>query len=80
MVYVLSTVISVRIPKQLKEEMDKLKDMVNWSEEIRRFLERKVREYKKKLILKEVDTLLNSLPPASPGESARLVREDRDSR
>ena len=74
----MSVVISVRIPKKLKEEMDKL-DVV-WSEEIRKFLETRVNELKKKKKLEEVKEILSDLPESPKGVAATLVREDRDSR
>jgi len=52
-VWFLSVVISVRVPRRLKEEMDKLGGDVNWSEEIRRFLEERVRELRRKRVLEE---------------------------
>lgn len=39
-------VISFRIPSELKKEMKKID--INWSEEIRKFIEAKVREYKER--------------------------------
>ena len=37
-----STVLGIRIPKRLKEELERLK--INYSEEVRKYLERRVRE------------------------------------
>ncbi len=74
----MSVVISVRIPKKLKEEMDKL-DVV-WSEEIRRFLEMRVNELKKRKKLEEVKKIIQSLPESPKGAVTSLVRDDRDSR
>ncbi len=50
-VYILSTVLSIRIPRRLKEEMDKLKDKVNWKKEIIRFIEERINYYKRQLII-----------------------------
>ena len=75
----MSTVISVRIPRKLKEEMDKLSDMVNWSEEIRRFLESKVEELRRVKVLREVRRTLEQLPEVPRGTVTGYVREDRDS-
>ncbi len=75
-----SAIVSVRVPKKLKEEMDRLRDRVNWSEEIRRFLERRVRELQRKLVLEEARRIIETLPEAPQGTAARYVREDRDSR
>ncbi len=74
----MSVVISVRIPKKLKEEMDKL-DVV-WSEEIRKFLEMRVNELKKKKKLEEAKKIIQSIPESPKGVVTALVREDRDSR
>ncbi|MHA1169567.1 MAG: hypothetical protein ACTSP4_13390 [Candidatus Hodarchaeales archaeon] len=37
------TVISVRIPEEMKKEIDRL-SYINWSEEIRRYLNKRIRE------------------------------------
>jgi len=71
-------VLSIRIPKKLKEEMDKLKDVVDWSSEIRAFIEEKVRTYKRIKVLEEVDRILEQLPETPRGLADRLVREDRE--
>jgi len=39
-----STVLSVRISKDVKKRMDELRDVVDWNDEIRRFLEARVGE------------------------------------
>ena len=74
----MSVVISVRIPKRLKKEMDEL-DVV-WSEEIRKFLEKRVKELKKRKKLEEVKSVLEDVPEAPKGTTAKYLREDRDSR
>ena len=38
----MGTVISIRVPEELKREMDRLRDEVNWSEEIREFIKRRI--------------------------------------
>ncbi len=75
----MSTVISVRIPKKLKEKMDELKDMVNWSEEIRKFLEKRVEELHRRKVLEEIRKVLEKIPESPKGTAAKYVREDRDS-
>ena len=70
--------LSVRIPKKLKEEMDKLRDVVDWSPEIRAFIEEKVRTYKRIKVLEEVDRILEQLPETPRGLADRLVRKDRE--
>ena len=46
-------VISFRIPKELKKSIKELD--INWSEEVRRFIEDKVREYKREKALEEIE-------------------------
>ena len=70
-------VVSFRIPRELKKKM---KDVdINWSEEIRKFIEAKVREYRKKKTLEEIDMMLANLPKTEKGTARKYVREDRDS-
>lgn len=75
----MSVVISVRVPRRLREEMRRLGGDVNWSEEIRRFLEERVRELRRKRVLEEARRVIERLPEALRGTAAGYVREDRDS-
>ncbi|ASJ17401.1 hypothetical protein A3L04_10135 [Thermococcus chitonophagus] len=70
-------VVSFRIPKELKRSMKEVD--INWSEEIRKFIEAKVREYKRRKALEEIDAMLSNLPKAEKGTAKNYVREDRDS-
>ena len=76
----MSAVFSVKIKKELKEKMDKYKDRVNWAEEVRRFIEEKLRrleaESNFEFILKQLE-MVEWMVPA--GFSTSSVREDRDS-
>jgi hypothetical protein len=74
----LSTVLSIRIPRKLKEEMNKLKDVVDWKKEIISFIEQRIRYYKKYLVLKEIEKELEKHPLLPKGSRVRSVREDRD--
>ena len=78
-VALLSVVISVRIPRKLKEKMNSLRDVVNWSEEIRKFLEARVEELHRRKVLSEVRKVIEQLPEIPKGMASRYVREDRDS-
>ncbi len=75
----MSAVISFRIPKDLKKKMETLKDKVNWPEEIRKFIEEKIREVERKEALKKVEELLKNIPTQPKGLVSSIVREDRDS-
>lgn len=70
-------VISFRIPKELKKSMKEIG--INWSEEIRKFIEAKVREYRRKKALEEIDAMLSGLPRVKKGAARGYIRDDRDS-
>ena len=72
----LSVVIGVRIPRKLKEELEKLG--INYSEEIRRFLEQRVKEEKAKILIKKIEEFKRNLRPIEENLSAKFIREDRD--
>ena len=72
----MSVVFSVRIPKKLKKLMDECKD-VDWAEEVREFINRRVRELLMENYLrvaKEVRKQLEKVP--MPVDE--LIREDRE--
>jgi len=73
----MSVVFSIRIPRKLKEEMEKLKD-VDWRNEIIAFIEERVRMYKRMKALQEINRMLEELPETPRGLAERVVREDRD--
>ncbi|ANF23336.1 hypothetical protein [Thermococcus piezophilus] len=70
-------VVSVRVPDELKAKMKEVN--INWSEEIRKFIESKIREYNRKKALEEIRTLLKDVPGTEKGTAAKYVRDDRDS-
>ena len=70
-------VISFRIPKELKQRLKEVD--LNWSEEVRRFIEDRMREYKREKALREIDALLKDVPSPERGTASRYMREDRDS-
>jgi predicted DNA-binding protein len=72
------TVVSVRVPKELKERMDAFRGVINWSEEIRAFIERRVAELEQEKAIEELERLIEKLPPAPRGVALKYVREDRD--
>ncbi len=69
-----SSVITVRVPKELKEKMKRLK--VNWSEEIRNYLERRVQEYEFLEVLEEVRGRARRRKVAT--DSVTIIRRDRE--
>ncbi|PUA31783.1 MAG: hypothetical protein B7O98_08260 [Zestosphaera tikiterensis] len=73
-----STTISFRIPKKLKERMALLKDRVNWSEELRRFIEQRIKELEQLSVFEKIDRILEKLPEAPKGAVVSYLREIRD--
>jgi len=71
-------VITIRIPRELKEAMEKLD--INWSEEIRRFIARRVDEELRKRKLEEAIAMLKGTESVERGFAGKSVREDCDSR
>jgi hypothetical protein len=74
-----STVLSIRISKDVKRRMDELRDMVDWNDEIKRFLEARVDELYRRKIIEEVRRVVELLPEMPRGSVTKYVREDRDS-
>ena len=60
--------------------MNKYKDRVNWAEEIRKFIEDKIRMLEAEDNIKKVVEELLQMPIESPrGSSTASMREDRES-
>jgi predicted DNA-binding protein len=73
------SVVCIRIPRELKERMDRLRDVISWSEEIRKFIERKVEEIEQEHVLREFEEIIRTILKLPPEEAVKLVREDRNS-
>jgi hypothetical protein len=70
-------VVSVRIPRELKEDMSKLD--LDWADYVRRAIEKKVRAEKMRQASKVMDELREKTK-AAKFDSVRVIREARDSR
>ena len=71
----MSAVYSVRIPRELKEALEKL-DEVDWQRELRAFLERKVR---RKLVVKQLEEARKIRAGMKRRvNAAEMIREDRE--
>ncbi|ACP49553.1 type II toxin-antitoxin system VapB family antitoxin [Saccharolobus islandicus] len=68
-------VYSLRIDKELREEMEKYD--IKWNEEIEGFIRKRLEELKKEEILKRINEILSTMPETN-SSSAEMVREDRD--
>lgn len=74
-----SVVISIRIPRELKERLERLN--INISEVVRSLLENYVEDAEERLLREKLERLRSSLAGrVDPSVIARLVREDRDRR
>jgi predicted transcriptional regulator len=74
----MSDVIAVRVPKKLKEELQKLN--MDYADDVRECLERKVKTEKLKRVMKEIDTFRTELSKktGTTEPSVDIIREDRD--
>ena len=72
----MSDVISVRIPRELKEKMRKYS--VDWSKEIREFLEERIRALEFIEMLDSIEE--RARKRRTRVDSARLIREAREER
>ncbi len=74
----MSAVISLRVPKELKEELEKLK--IDYINELRRYLKELVRKKRAEILKREMDKLRMGIPRITGNMAAELIREDRDVR
>jgi antitoxin component of RelBE/YafQ-DinJ toxin-antitoxin module len=77
MVLFMSTVISVRIRREIKETLEE--SGVDISEEVRRFLEELAWRVKTRKFIERWNELLKDVKPSEKGFSVKSVREDRES-
>ncbi len=75
---VMSDVIAVRVPKRLKEELQELN--LDYAEDVRECLERKVKSEKLRRVMKETETFRIKIGKKTgiTASSADIIREDRD--
>ena len=70
----MSTTFTIRISKELKEKMKKLN--AEWSEEVRRFIEQRVKHLELIETIEEIK--LRAEKRRVKTDSTRLIREDRE--
>ncbi|WP_317895643.1 type II toxin-antitoxin system VapB family antitoxin [Pyrofollis japonicus] len=77
----MSVVVSFKVRKEVKELMDKYRNKINWSEELRRFVEERIRQLEAEENLEKIVSELREASWSVPrGFGEKSVREDRDSR
>jgi len=75
----MSTVVSFRVSRELKEKMEQYKTQVNWGEELRNYVEKRIKQLEKEKLLEEINKFLEArVTPQPPGTAEKLVREDRE--
>ena len=70
----MSTTFTIRIPRKLKEKMEK--NPAEWSQEVRDFLEERVKQVELMRTLQEVES--RAIKRKVKGDSTILIREDRE--
>ncbi|ADN50965.1 hypothetical protein [Vulcanisaeta distributa] len=62
----MSSVVSFKVRREIKEKMERFRDRINWAEELRRFVEERIRELEAKEnirhVIKELEKILISVP------------------
>ena len=74
----MSVTVSFKVKKEVKEKMELYKDVINWNEELRKFVEMKIKELESKKRFEEVLKKLEEGRWSVPeGFARRSVRDDR---
>jgi transposase len=74
----MNQVISIRVTEETRKEMQKLRRSINWNQEIRDFIRKRVDDKKKDDVLASVTEHIRKNPALPAGSAAQLVRNDRD--
>jgi len=75
----MSEVFSIRIPRELKRRLERLRGVVDWRSEVVSFLEGRVKYYERVLALRKINELISKHPEVPKGFATESVRGDRDS-
>ena len=71
-----SVVIGVRVPRWVKEELERLG--INYSEEVREFLLKRIREEKLRRLAAKMDEIRRRAKRVEGNLAAEVIREGRD--
>ena len=81
MLYGMSKIITFKVSPEIRERMKKFRGKVNWSAEIRRFIQQRLEELEREERLESLaEELKNASWSIPQGFSKRSVREDREGR
>jgi len=72
------SVVSVKVSPEVKKEMEKTAQKIEWPEEIRKFIESRLEQARREESIARVEKILKNVPSAPSGTASRLLREDRD--
>ena len=72
-------VISVKVGRDMKKEMEEIRKSISWAEEIRMFIRNKIEKERMVSNAKKANDLLQNVPRLKRGTARKMVREDRDS-
>ncbi|MEM3466532.1 MAG: CopG family transcriptional regulator [Thermoproteota archaeon] len=75
----MSEIIAIKVSRELKKKIKALKKEVNWPEEIRRFIQVKVREIEARKTIEKITREIENTQGVPKGFALMLVREDRES-
>jgi|YelNatPaOPRAMG01_1025707.scaffolds.fasta_scaffold418820_2 hypothetical protein len=75
----MSETIAVKIPAELKRKVKQLKDKVDWPEEIRLFIKRRIKEIEAEENMNRICEEIRRTGSVPKGFSKSSVREDRES-
>ena len=67
-------VISIRVSEEMRKEMQKLRRSINWNQEIRDFIRKRVDDKKKDDVLTSVTEHIRKNPALPSGSAAQLVK------
>lgn len=74
----MSVVIGVRVPERIKRELEEFG--IDVATEVKRFLERRLREEKIKASLRALEEVHRDIGRISGDHAAKIIRETRDGR
>ena len=73
-----TSVVSVKVPAQLLEEVRHSKRDIDWPEELRSFIRDRLRRWETERLLEEIHAEHSRRAPRPRGFASGLIREDRD--
>ncbi len=73
-----TSVVSVKVAPEVLQEVRRSKQDIDWPEELRQFIQGRLRRWQSERVLAEIHAKHVRLSPRPRGFAAGLLREDRD--